>query len=196
MKQNYNPRSYAVIVLILLLLSSCSQKITIYSLDTPPSQVIPHSQYRNKTIKIAYPKSIVDMMSRDIPIRYASNEQSIYRNSIWAENINRLTMAFITEVLETSQLFKATINYSSYIESNYILEIFIHQMHHRIVENGSYAVVSIRLNLLDSQSRRLIKTKRFDYRIPTRTQDAKGYIHANQEAFNRLQKDMLKWIVK
>ncbi|MBN2825928.1 MAG: membrane integrity-associated transporter subunit PqiC, partial [Campylobacterales bacterium] len=89
-----------------------------------------------------------------------------------------------------------TLNYSSYVSSDYLLEIFIHEMHHRIYDNHSQAVVSIKLNVLDNQSRRMLKTQRFNYRIPTATQDAKGYIEANQKAFNRFQRDMMEWIIE
>lgn len=136
------------------------------------------------------------MMSRDIVIKYAPNRQSIYSQSFWAENINRLTMSYITEVLESSGIFKTTINYSSYIKSDYLLEIYIHQMHHRIHKSGSTAVVSIKFNLLDNYSYRLIKTKRFEYHMPTKSSDLQGYIQANQKAFDRLQKDLIGWIVK
>jgi len=184
------------IFILLMFFSSCSKPVTIYSIDKAPLQSIKHSQYRNKTIKIAYPKSIKDMMSRDIVIKYAPNRQSIYAQSFWAENINRLAMSYITEVLESSAIFKTTINYSSYIKSDYLLEVYIHQMHHHIYANDSDAILSIKLNLLNNQSYRLLKTKRFSYRIPTTTQDAQGYINANQKAFNILQRDMINWIIE
>lgn len=188
--------TYVILLLFVLLLGSCSKPVTIYSIDKAPSQTIKYSQYKNKTIKIAYPKSIKDMMSRDIVIKYDTNRQSIYSQSFWAENINRLSMSYITEVLESSGIFKTTINYSSYIKSDYLLESYIHQMHHHIHESGSTAVVSIKFNLLDASNYRFIKTKRFDYRIPTTNQDAKGYIRANQKAFNQLQNDLINWITK
>ncbi len=183
-------------LLATLLLLSCSKPVTIYTLDTP--HLSPHKQtrYARSTIKIAYPKSIKDMMSRDIMIKYDTNKQSFYQHSIWAENINRLTMAYITEVLEYSKLFKTTMNYSSYAKSDFLLEIFIHQMHHHIYHDGSCARLSIKLNLLHSNNSHLIKTRHFDYRIPTATQDAKGFIEANQKAWNQFQSDMIEWIAE
>jgi ABC-type uncharacterized transport system auxiliary subunit len=198
--QTFNYRSKGmlsdvVLVLFVLLFTSCSKPVTIYSIDKPAIEVIKDSRYKHKTIKIAYPKSIKDMMSRDIVVKYAPNEQSIYQQSFWAENINRLTMAFVTEVFESSKIFKTTINYSSYIKSDYLLEVYIHQMHHQLHSRGSDALVSIKFNLLDAYHYRFIKTKRFDYRIPTQTQNAKGYIQANQKAFNQLQSDLINWII-
>ncbi|MEA2028101.1 MAG: ABC-type transport auxiliary lipoprotein family protein [Campylobacterota bacterium] len=188
-------RPTILLVLMTMFFSSCSKPVTIYSIDKAPSQSSKHSRYKNKTIKIAYPKSIKDMMSSDIVIKYAPNRQSIYAESFWSENINRLTMAFITEVLESSHIFKTTINYSSYIKSDYLLESYIHQMHHQITSQGSEALLSIKLNLLDSYSYRLLKTKRFDYRIPTKSQDVQGYIQANQKAFDRLKHDLIRWLM-
>ncbi|KIM12354.1 MAG: hypothetical protein KU38_05665 [Sulfurovum sp. FS08-3] len=189
-------KSTIYFLLATLLFVSCSKPVTIYTLDAP--DISPHKQtrYAHSTIKIAYPKSIKDMMSRDIIIKYDTNKQSFYQHSIWAENINRLTMAYITDVLERSRLFKTTMNYSSYAKSDFLLEIFIHQMHHRIYHEGSYALLSIKLNLLRSNNSNLIKTRHFNYRIPTATQDVKGFMESNQKAWNQFQSDMIEWIAQ
>jgi len=91
-------------------------------------------------------------------------------------------------------MFRAVLPYTSSLHENYRLESSIFDFSHHIRGASSFAVVSIQFTFISVDTGRLIKSRRFTYREPTTTTDAKGYADATNKIMERLSSDLLRWL--
>ena len=98
------------------------------------------------------------------------------------------------QTLEQSGLFKAVIAYTSTATEEYRLESTIFDFSHHVRGTASYAIVSIQFSLIDASHATLVKTKRFSYKVATKTTNAKGYVNATNVAMRNLDKALVNWL--
>ncbi|WP_295419291.1 ABC-type transport auxiliary lipoprotein family protein [Sulfurovum sp.] len=168
--------------------------LKIYTLSIESVAAVPHSKYRNQTIKVSFPQTLKEKISNRMSYSYSSREQGVYQNSQWSNNIGKLIQGSIIRTLDDSRIFKAALPYESTAGEDLRLESSIFDFSHHVRGNASYAIVSIQFSLVDSDTGKLIKTKRFSYREDTQSTNAKGYVEATNKAVDRLMKDLLRWL--
>ena len=185
------------LIFVLLWFSGCSSKqapLKVYTLNAPTVVTSSGSKFRYKTIKVMYPQSLKEKISQKMSYSYSSVEQSVYQNSQWSNNIGKLLEGTLIQALDGSRLFKAVLPYASTAQEDYRLESNIFAFSHQVRGEQSHALVSIQFSLINTDTGKLVKSKRFSYKVPTKTMDAKGYVEATNEAVGRLTKDLLRWL--
>ena len=188
--------TYIVTIMTAAGFIGCSKApiINVYSLNVPQVETQTSSAYKDKSIKVTFPQSIKEPMSEKMQFSYATNDRGTYQNSQWSNNMSRILQGEFIEVLYNSRLFKIVLSDMSTLEENYRLESNIFDFEHQIRGTDSYAVVSIQFTLINADTGRLVKAKRFSYQEPTPTTDAKGYAIATNRAVVKLSQDLLVWI--
>jgi len=194
---NFKSKQWAW-VLTLFLLSGCaikeSKPMAEYTLSANPVSSLSSSRYKNKTIKVSYPDSLKEKLTRDINYSYSLSERGVYQNSQWSNALPYLVQGSVIEALEQSRLFKGVLPFSSTAYEDYRLESTIYDFSHHVRGEASYAIVSIQFSLINTDSGQLIKTKRFSYKENTQTLDARGYVEATNRAMARLSRDLVEWL--
>ena len=183
-------------IIILIGLLGCTKEpaLKVYSLEIPTVKAVQGSAYKRKSIKVTYPQSLKDQISQKMHFSYSSIDSGNYQNSEWSNNMRKLLQGTFIEVLDESKLFKVVLSNTSTLKEEYRLESTIFAFYHRVREAESHAVVSIQFNLINTDTGRLVKTKRFSYKEATPTTDAKGYVTATNRVIVKLSKDLLKWL--
>ena len=185
-----------LIPVILLLLGACAGKqvpITTYALHAP-SHAVKSAKYRGKILKLAYTRSIIHQAGYKMLYSYADTDQGAYQNSQWANAVGRMLQGVLMDTILQSRMFRAVLPYTSSLHENYRLESSIFDFSHHIRGASSFAVVSIQFTFISVDTGRLIKSRRFTYREPTTTTDAKGYADATNKIMERLSSDLLRWL--
>ena len=185
------------LILILLWFGGCSSKkepMKVYTLNAPTVLKSSGSKFKQKTIKVTYPRSLKEKISPKMRYSYSSAEEGVYQNSQWSNNIGKLLEGTFIQALDESRLFKAVLSYASTAQEDYRLESTVFAFTHQVRGEHSDALVSMQFSLIDAYTGKLVKTKRFSYKVATKTVDAKGYVEATNEAVDRLTKDMLRWL--
>jgi len=189
---------YTAWILSLFLLSGCSFKssapITEYTLSVAPVGAVSSSRYRNKAIKVSYPNSLKEKLSRSIDYSYSLSDRGVYQNSEWSNALPQLIQGTVIEALDQSHLFKGVLPFSSTVYEDYRLESTVYDFSHHVRGEESYAVISIRFTLIDTKTGRMTKTRRFSYKEYTRTVDARGFVEAADTAMSKLVRDLVKWL--
>ena len=180
-----------------LLLGGCTGKgkpVTYYTLEA--GQVVPvtHSAYRDRVLKVSYPMAVKEKITDRMHFSYSFNDNGTYQNSLWSNNLGKLLEGVIITALGQSRIFKAVLPYTSAVNADYRLEPLIYDFSHHVRGDTSYAVVSIQFSLIDIDSGKLLKTKRFSYRELTPTVDANGYAEATNKIMTRMVQDLVAWL--
>jgi len=177
-------------------LLGCSQVPTmkVYSLQVPKVKKVLSSHYRNKTLKVTFPYSLKEQISEKMNFSYSDSDYGTYLNSKWSNNMAKLLQGTMIDILDNSRLFKTVLADTSTLQENYRLESNIFNFEHRVRDKSSYAVVSIQFTLIDADTGKLLKSKRFNYQEFTPSTDAKGYASATNTIIIRLSRDLLVWL--
>ncbi|SFZ98267.1 hypothetical protein MNB_SV-5-1779 [hydrothermal vent metagenome] len=189
---------YIVLILSMFLLSSCglkeSKPITEYTLVLEKISPVSSSRYKNKTLKVYFPQSLKEKLTSGMNYSYSLSDRGTYLNSRWSNSIAQLIQGNIIEALDNSRIFKGVLPFSSTVAEDYRLEIEIYDFSHHVRGNESNSVVIMKCSLIATHDGKLKKTRRFFYKIPTKTVDAKGYVEATNIAMNRLMRDLVLWL--
>lgn len=186
------------LLLSLFFMGGCSLKdsgpITEYSLSASTVPAVPSSRFQSRTLKITYPESLKEKLSRDIIYSYSLSDRGVYQNSQWSNSIARLIQGTLIEGMEQSRIFKGVLSYASTAYADYRLESTVYDFSHHIRGKESYSIVSMKFVLIDTSTGKLVKTRKFTYKEPTRTVDARGYVEATNIAMSRLVRDLAGWL--
>ena len=187
---------HIVFIIILIGLLGCTKEpaLKVYSLNTPSVDAVHSSAYKSKSIKVTYPQSLKGAVSHKMNFSYSSIDSGDYQNSEWSNNMSKLLQGTFIEVLDESRLFKVVLFDTSTAKEDYRLESTIFAFQHSVRGTASHAIVSIKFNLISTETGRLVKSKRFSYKEATPTTDAKGYARATNVAISRLSKDLVAWL--
>ena len=187
-----------VLLLGFLLLNGCSFKeapvMKAYTLETPRVSVVPSAQYRNKILKVSYPVALNEKLGDEMHYSYSLSDRGAYLNSRWSNDVGRLLQGNIIQILSQARLFKVVVPYASDVEENLRLEATVFDFSHHVRGEASYAVVSIQFTLMNAETGKLVKARRFSYRETTPTVDAKGYVEATNRIMAKLAQDLIAWL--
>ena len=185
-------------IVFAILISGCTTKsepMVTYTID-PDMKVsqISRSPYRESSVKVSYPTDIRGKSGSSIYYSYSDTEEGSYQNASWGSNSSQLLTYTIMRALEQGKVFGSTIDYRSVANADYVLESEVYQFYHKVRKDISLSIVSIRFDLIDSSTSKLLKSKKFTYKISTESRDAKGYVEATNKALERLSRDLVRWL--
>lgn len=185
-----------VFTFILIGLTGCTKApaLKVYSLNVPSVDLAYGSKYRAKSIKVTYPQSLREEMSRKMNYSYSISDRGTYQNSEWSNHMSKLLQGTLIEVLDRAKLFKVVLSDTSTLKENYRLETNVFAFEHQVRGTQSHAHISIQLTLINADTGKLVKSKRFSYLEPTQTTDAEGYAAATNTAMLKLSKNLLGWL--
>ena len=183
-------------ILMLGLLAGCGGRtLSQYTLKSPSTAPVASSPYRHATVRVDYPHGIDDTMGTRIYFSKEDLTRAPYRYSRWSQPLNRLLMAHIIEALQRARIFRQVLDYASEAPADYRLETTIYRFDHHLLESGdSVALISLEVRLLSSRDSRILRSRRFDYRIPCGRTDARGFIEAANRALDRFARDLVRWL--
>jgi ABC-type uncharacterized transport system auxiliary subunit len=178
------------------MLSGCSmaqQSITYYTLS-PEVEEQRGSKRQKKTITVLYPKSVREASGSSMLYQERPLVIDPYRFSKWQGNLNRQLLAIWIDIAHKSTRYRAVLPYTSQVQSDLLLESNIHAFYHLIEKERSWAVIKIGIGVIDKRTGRLLKHKRYHYKVRCQTTDAAGYTAAVNEAMSQMAAAMQKWL--
>jgi len=191
-----NRRKILTSVVLCAGLLGCTQApiLKVYSLDVPEVQKVNNSAYKQKVIKVSFPQSLREQMSQKMNFSYSHNDYGTYMNSEWSNHMSKLLQGTVIDVLDSSKLFKAVLPDTTTLKVNYRLESNIFAFEHQVRGKASHSIISIQFTLIDTNTGKLVKSKRFTYKESTQSIDAEGYASATNTAIESLSKDLVGWL--
>jgi cholesterol transport system auxiliary component len=172
-----------------------SQTLSTYTLSPKLyKKRVVSSEFKNKSLRVEYPKGIKDTMGTKIYYKNSNLQESYYLYSQWSRSLNRIIMASIVEILQNSNIFKMVVDYSSTADVDFTLESSVYKFEHRLDKGESFADISIEMRLLDATTNKVVKSKLFKYSTPCKSNDAKGFVEASNKSLEKLGEDMINWL--
>jgi cholesterol transport system auxiliary component len=160
----------------------------------PSVSPVSHAAYRNKILKVSYPIALNEKLNDNMYYSYSLSDRGAYLNSRWSNDAGRMIQGSIIQVLSKAKLFKVVVPFASDVEENLRLESTVFDFSHHVRGEASYAVVSMQFTLMNAETGKLVKARRFSYREPTATIDAKGYADATNRMMQKLSRDLVAWL--
>ena len=187
---------HLTLAILLVGLVGCTKAPTlkVYSLNAYNVESVHSIRYKDKSIKVSYPQSIKEQMSHKMNFSYSMSDRGTYLNSEWSNNISNLLQGIFIETLESADIFKVVLSDTSSLKENYRLESNVYAFEHQVRGRESHAIVSVQFTLIDADTGKLIKSKRFSYKEVTPSVDAQGYASAANVVMTRLSSDLVKWL--
>lgn len=186
------------VILVMFILSSCGLKesapITEYSLAVSKISPVSSNRYKHQTLKVYYPQSLKEKLTSSINYSYSLSDRGTYQNSHWSNSIAQLIQGNILEALDNSRIFKGVLPYASTAAEDYRLEIEIYDFSHHVRGDASSSVIVMKFSLIETDSGKLLRTRRFFYKEPTTSTDARGYVEATNVAMSKLVRDLVQWL--
>jgi len=165
-----------------------------YTLVPPTVSASSHGQYSNKILKVSYPLALKEKLNNKIHYSYSLTDRGEYLNSQWSNDAGKLLQGSMITILTQSKRFKVVLPFASDVEENLRLESSIFDFSHHVRGDASYAIVSIQCTLMNAETGKLIKAKRFSYKEYTTTTNAKGYVEATNRIMGKLSRDLVNWL--
>lgn len=165
-----------------------------YTFALPNVTPLSYGQYRNKILKVSYPLTLKEKLNDKMHYSYSLSDRGEYMNSRWSNDAGKLLQGSMISVLTQSNIFKVVLPFASDVEENLRMESSIFDFSHHVRGDTSYAIVSIQYTLMNAETGKLIKTKRFNYKEHTTTTDARGYVEATNKIMSRLSRDLVVWL--
>ena len=184
-----------VVLSVCVGLIGCSKApaLKVYSLNVPTVASVNSSSYGSKSIKVTYPQSLREQMSQKMKFSYSMSDRGTYQNSEWSNDMSRLLQGTFIEVIDSAKLFKVVLSDTTTLKENYRLESNVFAFEHRVRDTQSHAIVSVQFTLINADTGKLVKSKRFSYSEATPSVDAQGYANATNVAISNLSKDLVGW---
>ena len=173
---------------------SKSPALKVYSLNVPNVGTVQSSSYRSKSVKVTYPQSLREQMSQKMNFSYSSSDRGTYQNSEWSNDMSKILQGTFIEVLDSAKLFKVVLSDTTTLKENYRLESNVFAFEHRVRDTQSHAIISVQFTLINADTGKLVKSKRFSYSQATSSINAQGYAEATNTAMARLSKDLVTWL--
>jgi len=166
----------------------------VYSFVVPSVSPVSSAHYRNKILKVSYPVALSEKLNDNMYYSYSLSDRGSYLNSRWSNDMGKMLQGCVIEVLSRAKLFKVVVPFASDVEENLRLESTVFDFSHHVREERSYAVVSIQFTLMNAETGKLVKARRFSYKEPASTINAKGYVEATNHIMEKLGKDLIVWL--
>lgn len=148
----------------------------------------------DKVVKVLYPQSLKSIMSENILYLRDGYNFSNYLYSKWIDKPNFMLENIFLQTLLDANIFKNVTLSNSKLRADLILESQILTFHQSFESNKSFSNMELKFNLLNSRDRKLISSKKLNYKIEAKDADAKGGVEAFNIATFKLSKDLINWI--
>jgi len=181
-----------ILLASILLLGGCSiktHKLNSYDIQADVN-VHTNRYYSNSVLMVKYPSSLGAFGGSRIYYK-RDGLTSYYLYSQWSQSLNRIIYSQLLNNLEKSKKFKAVVGFNSSAKTNMELEVEIVEFYHIVSKSGSYAKIEFVVKLIDSNSKNIIKVKRFRYKENMQESNAKEFVKKAKYVINRFIEDLI-----
>jgi len=166
-------------VLIAILLSGCFSltnqlpAYSTYSLNVKDE--ILSSKYFDISIKVNEPKALSSVNSKNIVYSKDEISQEVYALSKWSDRPSKLLQQNITKFLTIQNSYKRVSTSNLKVDNDFIINSEIQEFKHQFIDNNSYALFTIRVYLLDTNTQK-ITFKNFSYKKQLTKNNANNFV--------------------
>lgn len=190
---------HLVLIIPALILAGCSAAIspaireyTIYPLS---DKAAPTAVNSSKTLRLSTTKTVPSLASRNLYYLKDDGESGSYLYARWSDTPAILIERSLSGALYEQGLFASLLTPASAAQADWVLESDLNAFYHRF-ETGrkSAGVIDITYRLIDTKTKLLISSKRFQISTTAASEDAKGGIDALTLATRELTEQSTRWL--
>jgi cholesterol transport system auxiliary component len=148
------------------------------------------------TLKVDRPRTLDSLHGTGMYYCTTDLGKNRYQLNRWCDTPAQMLQQSMVRCLEKSGLFAHVVGSPLGHHARYRLKSELDAFHQSFEEGRSFAILSVKALLVDTGDGKIVATKRFDYRIPAPTDDAKVGVRAMQEAVGIYLRDLREWLIR
>ncbi len=145
----------------------------------------------NSQILVKLPTSLDAINSERIIVRPSPRVITYLEGAQWSDTVPKMMQSKLVEAFENSASTGATAKPGDGLVIDFQLVSDIR----RFEVINSQATIEISIKLLADGSGKVVETRIFEVTAGASSQTADGYVNAFDEAFDRLSRDIIKWVL-
>ncbi|MGD9969234.1 MAG: ABC-type transport auxiliary lipoprotein family protein [Sulfuricurvum sp.] len=186
--------AFLVFVIFLTGCSTPTPAIREYTILPIPSQEVPVVSQSTRSLAIAPLRAPVSLSTKQLIYLRDNNETGPYLYARWDDTPSTYLHRSLSLRLEEYPLFTALLPYPSLTRPDWLLEWDLHTFHHRFInQHTSEGYLDLTCRVTDTQTKRVLGTKRFSVHIPASSNDSIGGARALNEAVTEFSVQCLDW---
>lgn len=182
-----------------VMLAGCSTAISPaiqdYTIYPSSDKTAPTAANPSKTLRLSTTKTVPSLASRNLYYLKSGGESGSYLYARWSDTPAILIERSLSGALYEQGLFASLLTPASAAQADWVLESDLNAFYHRF-ETGrkSAGVIDITYRLIDTKTKLLISSKRFQISTTAASEDAKGGIDALTLATRELTEQSTRWL--
>lgn len=189
-----SPKLYVrTVVLTVVLLAGCANLYTpqgrspnIYLLDLPPSVQTANVKH-DLVLAVNMLPAPLGFETPQIAYSQRAHELDYFANSRWADTPTRMIQPLLFRALQQTTSFRAVVQATSLIPADVRLDVELIRLQQNFASQPSRVEITLRAQLIDMRSNRVLASQQFDATENARSEDAYGGV----DAANRLSQRVL-----
>ena len=165
--------------------ASQSESARTYVLDARPGAA-QHPSRRDLVLAVNLPRARPGFDTVQMAYVRRAHEIEYFSKNRWADTPARMLSPLLVQALEQSGGFRAVVQALGAVSADLRLEVEIVRLLQDFADRPSRARITLRAQLVDSASRRVLATREFDAAEPAPSDDAYGGVLAANQALERL----------
>lgn len=155
------------------------------------------SPISQKSMRIAQIRTLSSLSSKNLYYVRGENEIGAYLYSRWSDTPASMIERILFSSLEEKRVFAALLSPGSSAQTALVLESDLGAFYHRFLSDGtSEGFIDITFRLIDTRTRRVLSSRRFQVAAKAPVQDAQGGAKALSEATHLLSEECVQWLIQ
>lgn len=181
-----------------LIFSGCS--VTAPTVDEytllPIQRTLPKtSPLSTKTLSVAPSKPIGSLGGKNLVYLHENGLSGTYLYSRWSDTPSAMMQRSLLAMLNKEALFASLSPSTTLAQTDWVLESDLDAFYHRLYKNRSEGYIDITYRLVDTRTKQLLASKRFNVSFPAATTDAKGGVEALKNATDDINRQCIDWLI-
>jgi cholesterol transport system auxiliary component len=166
----------------------------VFTFDPHASNPWPTCISPDGTLLVSVPREQAGYDTTGIAYLLRPQEIKYYAYHHWAESPGRLLVPLLVEAMEKTNCWSTVAQTNTLVHADYRLDTEILRLQQEFFSAPSHLRLSVRAQLVNTQTAKVIAAQNFEIVEKTPSEDAYGAVTAGNLAVNKLMKEIAAWV--
>ena len=192
-------RQYCAVIALGTMLGGCtilpkSEAPSVYLLPATPTTAAPHHAVLQESLRIVTPQAARALDSTRIAVSPQTNIITTYQGARWSDPAPRLLRDRLVDAFRADGRFAAVSSDDANLQTDLELTGDLRAFQSEYEQGVPVVVIRYDVQLVQSRSRHIVATRRFDIRQPVAGKEVPQVVTAFGQATDQLAAQVIAWV--